>query len=149
MKLKKQLKVKFFRNKWEKTLLNFQLCNSNINAYIRDCFRESPITYTQYLVLKILQSAGEPVNMLFLKERLVDNDSDMSRLITRLQDMGLVTKKPNASDKRHSDIDITKAGIMQLEEINEGIHAIDEVFFNLSTKEVKQLNTLLDKVRLG
>lgn len=149
MKLKKQLKVKSFRNKWEKLLLNFQSCNATINRYILDCFREAPITYSQYLVLKILAAADKPVNMLYIKERLIENDADISRLIVRLKDMKLVSKKPNPTDKRHAEISITAEGIEQLKEINQSIHSIDEVFFNLSAKEVKQLNALLDKVRMG
>lgn len=149
MKLKKQLKVKSFRNKWEKTLFNFQLSNAKINSYIRDCFRDAPITYTQYLVLKMLKAAESPVNMLYIKERIIENDADISRLIVRLKDMGLVDKKPSPADKRHAEISITLYGSEQVDEMNRTIHSIDEVFFNLSAKEVKQLNQLLDKVRLG
>lgn len=148
MKLKKQLKVKSFRNKWEKLLLNFQLSNAQINSYIRDCFRDASITYAQYLVLKILKTANGPVNMLYIKKRIVENDSDISRLIVRLKTLGYVDKKPNPADKRHSEITITPEGLEQVELMNQTIHSIDEVFFNLSAKEVKQLNALLDKIRI-
>ena len=149
MKLKKRLKVKSFRNKWEKLLFNFQTSNAKINSYVRDCFREAPITYPQYLVLKILNSANKPVNMLYIKERIIENDSDISRLIVRLKDMGFVDKKPSPTDKRHAEITLTPEGLQQLEIMNQSIHSIDEVFFNLSSKEVKQLNMLLDKIRIG
>ncbi|MFT5511770.1 MAG: DNA-binding MarR family transcriptional regulator [Bacteroidia bacterium] len=149
MKLKKQLKVKSFRNKWEKLLLNFQLCNTNINAYIRDCFREAPITYSQYTILNIITSAEEPVNQLYIKKRIIEHDSDVSRLIARMIQIGVISKKPSKLDKRHAEISITAYGQQQLLEIKEKIHSVDEVFFNLSGKEVKQLNELLDKVRLS
>lgn len=147
MKVKKVLKVDSFRNKWEKLLFNFQLANSNVNTYIRDCFRDSDITYAQYLVLKILVPCNDPVNVSYIKERILEKDSDVSRLVQRLVDLGLVTKTLNPSDKRHSEIAITAKGLEQFNQIESEIHSIDEVFFNLSPKEVKLLNELLDKIR--
>ena len=149
MKLKKQLKVRTFRNKWEKLLLNFQLSNSNINAYIKDCFRDAPITYTQYTILNIITTADKPVNQLYIKKRIVDKDSDVSRLIARMLQLGIIVKKPNKEDKRHAEISVTPLGEQHPLDIKEKIHSVDKVFFNLSKKEVKQLNDLLDKVRLG
>ena len=147
MKLKKRLKVKEFRNKWEKLLFNFHLASSNINQHIRDCFRDAEITYQQYLVLKIIDSADDVVNNSYIKARVIDKDSDVSRLIKRLLDLNLITKSINATDKRHSEIRLSNDGQNALQQIEERIHAVDEVFYNLSSKEVKQLNELLDKVR--
>lgn len=148
MKLKKLLKVKSFRNKWEKLLFNFQLANANLNQHVRDCFRDSMVTYQQYLVLKIIaQAEDDAVNNSYIKDRVVDKDSDISRLITRLQDLNLVRKSINASDKRHSEIRLTEEGLKVYQEIEDRVHTIDEVFFNLSSKEVKVLNGLLDKIR--
>ncbi|MBO6517612.1 MAG: MarR family transcriptional regulator [Bacteroidia bacterium] len=147
MKLKKLLKVKAFRNKWEKLLFNFQLANSNVNQHIRDCFRGSEVTYQQYLVLKIVFEADDAVNNSYIKQRILDRDSDVSRLLKRLLDMGLIRKSINASDKRHAEIRLTEKGVATYEEIAARIHTIDEVFFNLSSKEVKALNMLLDKIR--
>ncbi len=147
MKLKKRLKVKEFRNKWEKLLFNFQLASSNINQHIRDCFRDAEITYQQYTVLKIINEADDVVNNSYIKRRVVDKDSDVSRLIKRLHDLKLITKSINASDKRHSEIRLSYDGKKALKLIEDRIHAVDEVFYNLSSKEVKQLNDLLDKVR--
>ena len=86
---------------------------------------------------------------MYIKKRIVENDSDISRLIVRLKTLGYVDKKPNPTDKRHSEITITPEGLEQVELMNQTIHSIDEVFFNLSAKEVKQLNLLLDKIRVG
>lgn len=147
MKLKKFLKVKVFRNKWEKLLFNFQLANSNINTHIRDCFRDMEITYQQYLVLKIISEAEDGVNNAYIKERIIDRDSDVSRLLARLQQLDLVKKSINASDKRHSEIRLTPKGEQTFNEVNTRIYSVDEVFFNLSSKEVKELNALLDKIR--
>ncbi len=147
MKLKKLLKVKAFRNKWEKLLFNFQLANSNVNNHIRDCFRDSTVTYQQYLVLKIVYLADDAVNNSYIKERILDKDSDVSRLLKRLQDLKLVRKSINSSDKRHSEIRLTDEGAQVYKEIELKIHTVDEAFFNLSGKEVKILNGLLDKIR--
>lgn len=136
-----------FRNKWEKLLFNFQLANSNINTHIRDCFRDMEITYQQYLVLKIISEAEDGVNNAYIKERIIDRDSDVSRLLARLQQLDLVKKSINASDKRHSEIRLTPKGEQTFNEVNTRIYSVDEVFFNLSSKEVKELNALLDKIR--
>ncbi len=147
MKLKKALKVKGFRNKWEKLFFNFQLTNVTINKFVRDCFRESSITYSQYMVLKILNDCEEPVNILYIKDRFIESDSDISRLVRRLVDLNLVSKTASPTDRRHSEISITVTGQEQFKDVQTRIHAIDEAFFNLNSKEVNQLNELLDKIR--
>ena len=148
MKLKKLLKVKAFRNKWEKLLFNFQLANANINSHIRDSFKGTGVTYQQYLALKIIaQADGDVVNNSYIKRRMLDKDSDVSRLVQRLTDMKLVSKSIRATDKRHAEIRLTTSGLEKYQEIEDRIHQVDEVFFNLSSKEVKTLNDLLDKIR--
>jgi len=146
-KLKKVLRVDSFRNKWEKVLFNFQLANANVNKHIRDTFRNLEITYTQYLALKIVSEAEGPVNNAYIKKRIIDNDSDVSRLVNRLIQLGFLSKQAREDDKRHSEISITESGLEQVARVKKSMHSVDEVFYNLSAKEVKQLNLLLDKIR--
>ena len=147
MKVKKVLQLDNFRNRWEKLFFNFQLTQSNINRYVKNCFKNAPITYQQYMVLSILSGANEPVNQAYVKERIVDKDSDVSRLIGRLVQLGYITKKLRPDDKRHALIELSDSGRAVHEQMLGQIHTIDEVFFNLSRAEVKQLNAILDKIR--
>ncbi|MCB9262149.1 MAG: hypothetical protein H6607_07220 [Flavobacteriales bacterium] len=147
MKLKKQLGIVKFRNKWEKTLLNFQLANARINLQIRDCFRDETITYNQYQVLKIVANSKQPATNTSIKNSIIDNDSDVSRLVSRLISMKLLSKTVDKDDKRFAHISLTQTGKETLQNIESKIHSLDEVFFNLSTKEATALNNLLSKIR--
>ncbi|MFT4522614.1 MAG: DNA-binding MarR family transcriptional regulator [Bacteroidia bacterium] len=130
-------------------MLNFQLTQVEVSQHIRDGFEDTGLTYQQYNVLKIVAEAkkGKDVTINYIKDRLVEKDADISRLIDRLKESGYVNKTPKPTDKRHTIIELTEFGKSELNNLKERVHFLDEVFFNLNSTEVKQLNMLLNKIR--
>jgi len=148
MKLKKVLRKKSFRTSWEKLMLNFQLTNVRLNEHLKRFFADHGITYQQYNVLQVIaQSKKGKVNSLYIKSRIVEKDADVSRLLSRLVVRGLVIKTPKPTDKRQSLIELSEEGLALMESIEADIHLLDRFFYNLSRKEVKQLNGMLDRIR--
>jgi DNA-binding MarR family transcriptional regulator len=148
MKLKKKLKLKEFRNDWEKLLLNFQLCQNDLQAHLKECLKPHKLTFQQYNVLRIIdQAKKDNVTNLYIKERLVERDADVSRLVVRMAQAGLLNKLIDITDKRKSKISISDEGLAKFEAVNKDIQNVDRFFYNLGKKEAKTLNSLLDKLR--
>jgi DNA-binding MarR family transcriptional regulator len=98
------------------------------------------------MVLGSCNSEG-PVSIGFLKERMLDKNSDVSRIIDRLFEKGLVSRKENSADRRQKDLIITDKGITLMSAMGYCEKETDKLFQNLSLSEVQQLNYLLDKLR--
>jgi DNA-binding MarR family transcriptional regulator len=107
------------------------------------------LTYTQYNVLRILAGAGE--NGLCGKEvaeRLVSPVPDVSRLLDRLADTGLISRCRDAQDRRHVTATITPEGLELLERAAPELLAMEEHWFGgLERKRMRSLIEVLAEVR--
>ena len=76
-----------------------------------EILREYGITTTQYNVLRILRGAGTAgLCGREIAERLVSRVPDVSRLLDRMEETGLLGKKRDANDRRHVTARITAKG---------------------------------------
>jgi len=82
-----------------------------------------------------------------IRERLLDERSDVSRIIERLVKKGLVASATCIKDKRLVDVVINDRGMNLLAQMDETMVELDKIFSNLSIGEQKTLNRLLDKLR--
>jgi DNA-binding MarR family transcriptional regulator len=89
----------------------------------------------------------EKISGVEIKTRMLDKNSDVSRLLDRLIAKNLVEKAQCPSDKRASDVIITKEGLKLLKKIDEKMDKTDSKVIGLSATEAKQLSDLLDKCR--
>ena len=105
----------------------------------------------QYNVLRILRGfrSQAPLSIGFIKERMLDKDSDVSRIVDRLFEKGLLTRKENPEDRRQKAVEITTSGLTLLDSMFECEKTVDKLLTNLSETEISELNRLLDKIRLG
>lgn len=148
MRIEDELKGRF-RNEYHKGFINLSYTARRLSY---DFFRELKkhgLTEQQYNVLRILRGFKDeaPLNVGFIKERMLDRDPDVSRLVDRLQDKGLVTSLSNSKDKRQRSVDITSKGLDLLASLLGWEKHIETLLANLSVDEVKELNRLLDKIR--
>jgi DNA-binding MarR family transcriptional regulator len=148
MKIEDELKGRF-RNEYHKGFINLSYTARRLNY---DFFRELKkhgLTEQQYNVLRILRGFKDeaPLNVGFIKERMLDRDPDVSRLVDRLQAKGLVTSNSNTADKRQRSVDITPAGHKLLASLLAWEKHIETLLGNLTLDEAKELNRLLDKIR--
>lgn len=151
MKIKKALKIKKFRNPWEKVRINWFYTNNWLSNEVRSIFRDTDITPQQFNVLKIIANADEPHNISssYIKKRLVERDADISRLINRLEEIGLIRKASSTIDKRKMEITLTDLGTEMVNDFSKKEKAMDRLFKVLSREEVRQLNGLIEKIRIG
>ncbi len=92
-------------------------------------------------------SSDAPLSIGFIKERMLDRNSDVSRIVDRLFAEKLVSRSENQKDRRQKSVEITETGLNLLGSMRNCEAKADTLLSNLSIKEVKELNILLDKIR--
>lgn len=148
MKIEDEIKGRF-RNDYHKGLINLIYTVKQFSYHFIKFLNKHGLTEPQYNVLRILrgfQSEGS-ISVGFIKERMLDTNSDVSRIIERLLEKGLVDRKENPNDRRQKEIIITEEGLALLSNTDDCEKKTDTFLKNLSPEEVNELNRLMDKIR--
>ena len=147
MRIEDEIKSKF-KNEYHKLLINIHLTSSRIGERLQDKMKTHDLTPTQFNVLRILRGQNEEaVSIGLIKNRMIERNSDVSRIIDRLVKKELIERKENCDDRRQKDVFISKKGLSVLAKIDQMRPNIEEILGHMSTEEVSTLNTLLDKAR--
>ena len=148
MKLEEEIKQKEFSNEFQKLAVNIIYTNGWLSNLHSKTFSKFDITATQYNILRILRGQHpKPASVNLLKERMLDNKCDASRLVERLRVKGLVEREISKDDRRRADVLISDAGLNLLKNIDEVAHEFNAAFKHINKEEAETLNTLLDKMR--
>ena len=136
-----------FKNPHQKAVINLLYTASWLNNKLQVIFKAAGITAQQFNILRVLKGQHpNSISATEIKSRMLDQNSDVSRLLDRLTAKNLITKKTCPNDKRASDVNITPAGMNLLKELDKRQKAIDHVI-SLTAEEATQLSDLLDKCR--
>jgi len=149
MKLEKEIKQNTpFKNEFAKLAVNILYTHGwLVNSY-SNFLKKYSITTAQYNILRILRGQHpNPASISLLKDRMLDKMSDTSRLVDRLIIKELVERKICPNDRRKAEVIITEKGLKLLKELDIIEENHKTTFAQLSEKEVKTLNDLLDKLR--
>ena len=141
----KQLKP--FDSIYEKAGVNLMFTNNLVISELQGFFKGFDLTMKQYNILRILKGAGKPVSISFIKERLLDKNSDVSRVVDRMETKSIVKKTSCETDKRLVDVELSVKGEKLLKLISAEMNIMNSIFEGLTENEVKTLNSLLDKIR--
>jgi len=148
MKIEEAIKSKKFINEWHKATINIVFTSSWITAILEERASREQITLQQFNVLRILRGQyPKPATNNLIKERMLDKMPDVSRIIDRLVVKELVSRGKCDSDRRAVDVRITDKGLDVLKRLDDSMLIMDVLGGNITEKECKQLNTLLDKLR--
>ena len=148
MRIEDEIKGRF-RNEYYKGFINLRYTTNVLSYEMVKSFKRYGITEPQYNVLRILRGfrSEAPLSISFVKERMLDKMSDVSRIVDRLVEKKMVTRIENPADRRQKSIEITSAGLSLLDKMLECEKKTDELLSRLSPEEVNELNRLLDKAR--
>jgi DNA-binding MarR family transcriptional regulator len=144
MKIEDELKHQFFTPQQRAGTNIIFTANWLLNK-IAILLKPTGLSLQQFNVLSILN--GQPdhtatVNL--IKDRLIDRMPNVSRLLNKLMEKGLVKKERNLSDQRVVYITLTPAGeklrIMGREILNNNT-------FNIKEDEANLLNEILEQIR--
>jgi len=89
-----------------------------IQHRLAQLFRDYGLTNPQYNILRILRGAQGLVSVGQIKERMLFETSDVSRLLDRLVKKGLVDRNICPDNRRKMDISISKIGLQVLEKLD-------------------------------
>lgn len=148
MKLEEEIQQKSFPSEYHKLVPNLVFTSSwalnNVSAMLKDY----DLTAQQFNLLRILRGQHPtPASVNSLIARMLDKQSNASRLIDKLKLKGLVTRRECPSDRRAVDVSITEKGLKVLQEIDKEEQKMQSVLHTLTAAEAKTLNALLDKLR--
>lgn len=147
MKIEDEIKQPKFKSAHQKAVINLLFTASWLQGQQQNFFKPYGITNQQFNILRILKGQHpKTISATEIKSRMLDRNSDVSRLLDRLAAKGLLNKQTCPKDKRASDVLITKEGLDLLTELDKRQKEIDRVLA-LSEKEAEDLSNLLDKVR--
>ena len=148
MSIENDIKQIKFRSPYQKLVLNM-IYTSNWLVYKQlDVFRSYDITMQQYNVLRILRGQKfNPIKVSDIADRMLDKNSNTSRLVDKLLLKGWAERKSCPSDRRAVDVIITQAGLDILTEIDPIEEAWEQGLNVLTEEEAEQISALLDKLR--
>lgn len=143
--------TKPFSNLEEEVFLNLQRTSQALSWATAEMFKSFDLTPVQYNVLRILRGSLETGLLCGeIGERLVTKDSDITRLLDRLENRGLVARERHPSDRRAVVSRITEKGLEILAELDEPMAlCIKQQLGHLSDRQLNQLNDLLVLARSG
>jgi DNA-binding MarR family transcriptional regulator len=148
--LKKELKqTRPFSGLAETAHLSVLVTAERIKANESGIFRAKDLTAPQYNVLRILRGAGtDGISCTEVSGRMITRDSDITRMLDRLEARGLIARHRKSDDRRVIKAVITEAGLAMLDDLDVPL----EVFHRsqmagLSDDDLKAMIILLDKVR--
>ena len=147
MKIEDEIQSKF-RNEKHKAMVNLQFTQLAISNKLGEVFKRSNISAQQYNVLRILRGQyPNSASIGLIKERMLDKNSDVSRIIDRLKRKKLLARKECKLDRRQKDVTISDEGLKLLETLDQDLSSIEKVIANVSEEDAVKLNSILDEIR--
>jgi len=147
MKIEDEIKQQKFKTPLQKAVLNLLYTTSWMQGKQKDIFKPFGITLQQFNILRILRGQHpNSTSATEIKSRMLDKNSDVSRLLDRLLAKKVITKRVSSNDKRAADVNLTEEGLELLRAIDRKQTQIDSVLL-LSDDEALMLSDLLDKSR--
>jgi len=114
-----------------------------------ELFAGFSLTAQQYNTLRLLR-AVHPAKLptLALAGRLVSRAPDITRLLDRLDERGLIVRERHEQNRRTVHVQITNQGLALLKTLDDAVRACHRrQLGHLSAEELQQLTALLKKAR--
>jgi DNA-binding MarR family transcriptional regulator len=138
-----------FPSREEEVYLNIQRTSETLLWGINETLKQADLTPTQYNVLRILRGAGQKgASCSEISERMITKDSDITRLLDRLEARKLISRARETKDRRVIIARITRGGLRLLAELDQPIAECHrQQLGHLEDKHLISLSKLFDRVR--
>lgn len=145
MRIEEEINQEQFNNSRQKAGMNIIFTANWLSNQYASALKSIDLSLQQLNVLTILKGQDDhtaPVNL--IRDRLIDRMPNVSRLLNKLMEKGLIHKDRNISDQRVVHIQLTAKG----EQVAaKGRELFDAVNYQISDEQAQILNGLLDKMR--
>ena len=140
-----------FSSLQQEAYLSVVRTTSALTDRVEDLLKPYGISATQYNVLRILRGAGEGgLCRNELRDRMLTRMPDMTRLLDRMEDAGLVKRSREQEDRRMVLTQITSRGNELLSELDRPMSDLHrEQLARLTDEQLRSLIDLLTAIREG
>jgi len=148
--LEKELKqTKPFSSDEEAVGLAVLVTAEHLRVRGSELFKTRDLTHPQYNVLRILRGAGnEGLSCREIGERMITRDSDITRMLDRLEAQGLIRRERQTDDRRVVLTFISERGMDLLSELDGPVKEMNkQTLGHMSRQELEMLSKLLKKAR--
>jgi len=94
-----------------------------------------------------LKGANKQVNLKYISERLVNKQSNTSRLIDKLFAKKMVERKTSKEDRRNVEISISAFGSTVVNQASDSVKKLEVQLNGIKAKEAKEVSDALDRFR--
>jgi DNA-binding MarR family transcriptional regulator len=103
------------------------------------------ISFQQLNVLRIINGQKDGrANVQIIKDRMIDNRSNVSRLLNKLCEKGFIRKDRCTADQRVVYLELTETG---KEVMIAGRQKMENIQFSMKNNRLQELNHLLEELR--
>lgn len=140
-----------FSSLQQEAYLSVVRTTSTLTDRVEDLLKPYGISGTQYNVLRILRGAGEGgLCRNELRDRMLTRMPDMTRLLDRMEEAGLVTRSRERDDRRMVLTQITARGQELLSELDRPMADLHrQQLASLTDEQLRSLIDILTAVREG
>ncbi len=140
-----------FRSLQQEAYLSVVRTATALTDGMEDLLKPQGISATQYNVLRILRGSGpDGLCRNALRDRMLTRMPDMTRLLDRMEDAGLVMRAREGEDRRMVLTRITEKGRRLLDELDAPVLALHKrQLARLSDVQLRSLSDLLTLAREG
>lgn len=113
----------------QEAMLNLFMASAHVRREIEQVCQSYDIQFSHYNILRILRGVhpeGHP--RCDIIDRMIDPSPDVTRLMDKLDERGLVERSRNPEDRRMTLHRITEPGLQLLDEMHPDIKAVQERF---------------------
>jgi len=140
--------TKPFTSLQHEAMLNIVRTSATMMDEMDELLKARGVTNTQYNVLRILRGAGpEGLCRNELRDRMLTRMPDVTRLLDRMEEAGLVARSRDNEDRRLVSTRITDAGRKVVDELDAPVHEYHARRMGHVSEE--QLQTLIDLLTLA
>jgi DNA-binding MarR family transcriptional regulator len=148
VKLEQAIQSTKFKNEVHKATLNVLYTAWWLKTLMSKELKEFGLTHEQYNVLRILK--GKHPEQMCVKDigcRMIEKNSNVPRIIDRLELKKLVKRNNSEFDRRETVITLTQSGIAVLEATTNMVNELMKEEVVMNEKDATSLNMLLEKLR--
>jgi DNA-binding MarR family transcriptional regulator len=150
--LRKEIKqVKAWSSREEEAFLNLLRTADVLSRGEAVVLKSANLSPNQYNALRILRGAGpDGVTCSEIGDRLIERDPDVTRMIDKLEERGLMRRTRDSRDRRVYRNAITATGLELLAALDEPLGAIHKrQMGHLGQEKLATLISLLEEARSG
>ena len=133
----------------QEVFLNLWRTYDRLKSLEEEVFGRFGLSAQQYNTLRLLKSVSpDSMPTLVLGGRLISRAPDMTRLLDRLEERGLLSRERRPENRRVVEVRITPEGLDLLEELQEAVEDCHRrQLGHLEERSLKQLARLLKRAR--